>query len=64
MSWGIRMTFSGQIPPVVGWVLAGKEVAVYPTQGEAEKAMNRLRRDKRYTWRYTRLETAEYGGKR
>lgn len=61
--FAIRMTFPGQIPPVVGWVLDNKTVATFPTQEEAEKVMQRMRRDKRYTWNNCRLEVAEYGGK-
>lgn len=62
--YAIRMTYFGQIPPVVGWALGNKAVATFPTREEAEKAMNRLSRDKRYTWNYTRLEVAEMEGKR
>ena len=62
--FAIRMTFSGQLPPVVGWVLDNKTVATFPTQDEAEKVMNRMRRDKRYSWNNVRLDVAEYKEKR
>ena len=62
--YAIRMTFFGQIPPVVGWVLDNKTVATFQTSGEAEKVMHRMRLDNRYTWNYTRLDVAEYGGKK
>lgn len=62
--FSIRMTFTAQLPPVIGWVLDGTKVATWPTADEAEKAMNRLRRDHRYSWNNVRLDVAEYGGKR
>lgn len=60
MTYAIRMTYSGQCPPVVGWVLDGTKAATYPTPEDAERAMNKLRRDKRYSWHYTSVEVVEY----
>ena len=61
--FAIAITHTGP-SPVVGWVLDGVKVAKFPTAEEAEKAMNKLRRDKRYSWNNVRLDVAEYGGKR
>ncbi len=62
--FSIRLTFAAQCPPVIGWVLDGVRVATFPTQEDAEKAMGKLRRDKRYSWNNVRLEVAEYKEKR
>ena len=64
MTYAIRLTFTAQLPPVIGWVLDGTKVARFETADDAERAKNRLRRDQRYTWNNVRLEVAEYGGKR
>jgi len=63
MTFAIRMTFTAQLPPVIGWTLDGTKVATWPTAEEAEKAMGRLRRNQGYSWN-CRLDVAEYGGKR
>lgn len=61
MTFGITLTLSSPGPPVVGWVLDGTKPAQFETAEEAEKAMNKLRRNTRYSWRGVRLDVAEMG---
>ena len=63
--YAITITITHTSPsPVVGWVLDGTKVATWPTADEAERAMNKLRRDHRYSWKDCHLDVAEYGGKK
>lgn len=66
MRYGIRMTYTGTIPPTpsAGWVLDGRKPAEFDTQEDAEREARRLRRDGRYTWNGCKLETTPLEGKR
>jgi hypothetical protein len=63
MTYAIQITHTNVTPPVSGWLLDNRRVAVYATPEDAEKALRRWRADRRYSWNNCRLEVAEYGRK-
>ena len=61
MTYGIKLIYSGPIPPspVEGWILDGRKPATFDDSADAERAARRLRRDPRYTRNGCRIEAAE-----